>query len=307
MSIEQTQNDLSENDIDLFQLWQTLVDGKLLIGFTMVICLALATALAFIMTPKFEGKLTASFADEGKSGGGMGGLASQLGGLAEMAGVSVGGGGSRDSNLAFLKSRYLVETFIKDNDLLPVHYAKKWDAKAKKWNVDDPDDVPTMGKAYKLFSAKILDIQNDKKAGTITLTVTWKDREQAARWANDLIRLANSTLRQRAIDDTQLSLNYLHEELGKTSLVDIQNTIHRVAETQIKTAMMANTQEQFAFKIIDPAVVADPDAFVKPKRPLMIALGGVGGLFLGVLLVFMRQAIAKRRSAQTANVLQGNA
>jgi len=301
MSIEQSQDNLSENDIDLFQLWQTLVDGKVLIGLTMALCLALATALAFIMTPKFEGRVTASFAEDGKTGGSLGGLASQFGGLAEMAGVSMGGGGNRDSNLALLKSRYLVETFIKENDLLPVLYASKWDAKTKKWNVDDPMEIPTLGKAYKLFSTGILDIQNDKKAGTITLTVTWKDREQAALWANEFIRLANATLRQRAIDDTQLSLNYLHEELGKTSLVDVQNTIHRVAETQIKTAMMANTQEQFAFKVIDPAVVADPDAFVKPKRPLMIALGAFGGLILGIFLVLARKVLANRRSGQAAS------
>lgn len=303
MSIEQTQDNLSENDIDLFELWKTIVEGKFLIALTMATCLVLATALAFVMTPKFEGKVTASFADEGKSSGGLGALASQFGGLAEMAGVSVGGGGGRESNLAFLKSRYLVETFIKNNDLMPILYASKWDSAAKKWNVNDPEEIPTLGKAYKFFSTKILDIQNDKKAGTITLTITWKDREQAARWANDLLRLANATLRQRAIDDAQLSLNYLHEELGKTSVVEIQNTIHRVAETQIKTAMIANTQEQFAFKVIDPAVVADPDAFVKPKRPLMIALGAFGGLFLGILLVFVRKAILKRRSEHGANTL----
>ena len=63
--------------------------------------------------------------------------------------------------------------------------------------------------------------------------------------------------------------------------------------------MMANTQGEFAFKVIDPAQLMDEDAFVKPKRPLMIALGAIGGLFMGILFVFIRQAIRNRKAIIT--------
>ncbi len=147
----------------------------------------------------------------------------------------------------------------------------------------------------KTTKSQIIDIQVEKKTNLITLTVLWKDREQAVAWANRLIQRANANLRAKAITETQQSLSYLEKELAKTSVVEVQNTIYRVMETQIKTMMMANTQEQFAFKVIDPARLMDKDAFVQPRRLLMIALGAIGGLFAGVLLVFLRQALRNRK------------
>ena len=286
------------DDIDLFELWETLALNKWAIALITTLCIAAAAAVAFVMTPKYEAVVVATFADEGKSsGGGLSALAGQYGGLAEMAGISLGGGGSKDAALAYLKSRVFIEGFIKDNDLMPIFYAKQWDAENKKWRVEDPDDEPTLWKAYQLFSKGILAVQQDKKTNLITLVVTWKDREQAVNWANGLIKRANANLREKAIEESQLSVSYLEKELRKTSVLEVQQTIYRVMETQIKTMMMANTQEQFAFKVIDPAALVDENAYVRPKRPLIIALGGVGGLFLGILFVFIRQAVRNRRSA----------
>lgn len=285
----------ADDEIDLFQIWARLVENKWIVITTTLLGLLVATALAFIMTPKYEAKLVASSAEESKSSGGIGALGGQLGGLAELAGVSLGGGGNKDAALAYLKSRVFIEGFIKENGLMEILYAKQWDATNKKWLVDDPKKIPTSWKAYRQFSNNILDVQQEKKTGLITLTITWKNRDQAVEWANSLIKRANENLRNRSISDTEKSLSYLEKELQKTSIVEVQNTIFRVMESQIKTMMMANTQEQFAFKVIDPAMAVDEDAFVKPKRPLIIATGGIGGLFLGILLVFIRQALRTRR------------
>jgi len=288
---------IDDDEIDLFQLWETLVEGKWLVLGCAALCFAAATALAFIMTPKYEAKVIASFAEESKSGGGMGALAAQYGGLAEMAGISLGGGSNKDASLAFLKSRGFIEKFIEDEGLLTILFAKDWDSEKKQWKVTG-DDIPTPWKAYELFSKKIMDASMEKKTNLLTLTITWKDREKAVYWANELVRRANETLRQRTITETQSSLDFLQKELEKTSIVEVQNTIYRVMESQVKSMMMANTQEQFVFKIIDPAIVVDEDAFVKPKRPLIMVLGMVGGLFLGVIIVFIRKAIANRKAQQ---------
>lgn len=292
---------MDDDEIDLFELWETLWAGKWLVVGCAALCFAAATALAFIMTPKYEAKVVASFTEESKSGGGISALAAQYGGLAEMAGISLGGGGgNKDASLAFLKSRGFIEKFIEDEGLLPILYAASWDIEKKQWKVS-PEKVPTMWKAYELFSKSIMNTALDKKTNLVTLTITWKDREQAVRWANELIRRANETLRQKTITETQSSLDFLQKELEKTSIVEVQNTIYRVMETQVKSMMMANTQEQFVFKVIDPAIAVDEDAFVKPKRPMMMALGLLGGAFLGVLLVFLRKAIQNHRSKRLSS------
>lgn len=299
-----TQDNFEDDEIDLFALWDTLMQQKWQILAITLLFAGVAATIAFIMTPKYEAKVVATFADEGKSGGGgLSALAGQFGGLAEMAGINIGGGGgNKEASIAYLKSRVFIESFINENDLMPILYAKQWDSTNKKWLVDDPEKTPTDWKAYEFFSKNVVDIQMDKKSGLITLTVTWKDREQAVAWANNLIKRANSNLREKAIAETQLSQTYLEKELQKTSVVEIQNTIYRVLETQIKTMMMANTKEEFAFKIIDPAALMDENAYVKPKRPLMIALGAIAGLFIGILFVFVRKTIRNRRSQSASSI-----
>lgn len=295
------QNQMNDDEIDLFELWATLVDGKVLIIGCSIIFALLATAAAFLMTPKYEAEVTASFAGQEKSGGSL--LAGQFGGLAELAGVSLGGSSDSSANYAYLTSRGFIEKFITENQLLPVLFAGNWDEEAKRWKAppawqfwQEGDSEPSLWNAYSLFSEKILSVSQDKKTSIITLTVQWKDREQAVAWANGLMKAANETLRQRTIEETQRSLDYLNKELAKTSVVDVQNTIFKVMENQIKTMMMANTQDEFAFKVIDPAMPVDENAYVKPKRPLIIALGFMGGLFLGVVVVFIRKAFKNHKN-----------
>lgn len=290
--------DGADDEIDLVELWQTLADSKWMIALITALCFGAATAAAFIMTPKYRAEVLAMPADDGKGGGGLAAMAGQFGGLAEMAGVNLGSsGGNKEAAIAYLKSRIFIESFIKEKNLLPVLYAKKWDASANKWNVEDPKQIPTLWDAYQYFSKTILTVNADKKTGLINLAVEWKDREQAVDWANDLVKRANANLRQKAIAETELSLDYLEKELQKTSVVEVQQAIFKVMESQVKTKMMANVQEQFAFKVIDPAALMNEDAYVKPKRPLFMALGLLGGLMLGVLTAFLRRAVHRFRSA----------
>lgn len=287
-----------EDEIDLFELWATVAANKKTIGLFTLVFATLATLAAFIMTPVYEADVVIGFADDSGGASALSSLASQYGGLAEMAGISLGGDSAKDTYLAYLKSRDLAEGFIGDNNLIPVIFYKDWDTEKKRWDIKDPDDIPTEWDAYKRFSEKIMDVQQDKKTGIITLSIKWKDRLQAVAWANALVQRANAKLREKAINDSQKTLTYLKEELQKTNIVEVQQTIYRVMESQIKTMMLANTNEQFAFKVIDPARPVDEDEFVKPKRPLIIALGTFGGLFLGVLFVFFRQAVRNRKEAE---------
>lgn len=287
-----------DDEIDLFELWNTLVEYKRSVLLVAFLCFSAATTLAYIITPRYRADVLAVPADDAKGGGGLASLAGQFGGLAELAGVNLSGNSSgKEAAIAYLQSQVFLEGFIREKNLMPVLYAKKWDATTNKWNVEDPKDIPTLWEAHQLFSKKILSVSADKKTGLITLSVEWKNREQAVEWANDLIKRANSSLRQKAIAEAETSLAYLEKELQRTSIVEVQQAIFRVMESQIKTKMMANVQEQFAFKVVDPAALMNEDAYVKPKRPLMMFLGLFGGLVLGGLLAFVRKAIQKRSTS----------
>lgn len=286
----------NESEVDIRRLLKTVLRFKWIVLVCTLLTFSAATTIAFLITPKYQAVVLVAPADDGKSGGGLAALAGQFGSLAEMAGVNVGGGSSsKEAALAYLKSRIFIEHFIKERNLLPVLFSGKWDASANKWKVQESKDIPSFWDAYQYFSKKILSVTADKKTGLITITIEWKDREQAVAWANEIVRDANSDLRQKTITETQLSLSYLEKELQKTSVIEVQQAIFKVMESQIKNKMMANVQEQFSFKVIDPAALMDEDAYVQPKRPLIMALGLIAGLILGIVFAFVRNAALEKR------------
>lgn len=295
-----------DNEIDFRPIWETIVTFRKTIGLVTVLCISLATALAFILPPKYQATVLIAPSEDGKSAGGLGAIAGQFGGLAEMAGINLqSGNSSKEAAIAYMKSRAFIENFVKEKDLLPVLFAKKWNASTKKWEVDDEKDIPTLWDAYQIFSKKVLSITPDKKTGLITVSVEWRDREMAVSWANEIVKKANEHLRQRAISEAELSIGYLEKELQKTSVVEVQQAVFKVMESQIKSKMMANVQEQFAFKVIDPAAMMNENAYVQPKRPLIISIGLLGGLMCGILIAVFRKIMSNRnrsRNGQTAPI-----
>ncbi|TOH86698.1 GNVR domain-containing protein, partial [Vibrio parahaemolyticus] len=72
---------------------------------------------------------------------------------------------------------------------------------------------------------------------------------------------------------------------------------------QTKSLMLAEAQEEFVFKVVDPAVV--PELKSKPKRSLIVIVGTFMGFMLGLALVLIRYAIVKNRS-ESSEINQGN-
>lgn len=285
---------VSDDEIDLRELWRVVMNYKWLILAITLVTTSLATAAAFLMTPIYRVEvLLAPVAEE--KGGALSSLAGEFGGLAALAGVNISSGGSgKYETIAFLQSRAFAETFIRENNLFTVFFEKKWNPENKTWKVDNPDAIPTMGQAFSLFDNKIRFVSEDKKTGLVTLAIEWRDRELAAQWAADLVQRINQTMRERVIAEAEKSLHFLHQELQKTSVVEVQQSIYKLIEGQTKTMMLANVREEYAFKVIDPPTVPDESQFAKPKRPLFIVVGFIFGGMLGLFVVFTYTAFRKK-------------
>lgn len=283
---------VEDDEIDLLELWDILIEKWRWIVLGTGLSAAVAVAVALLMTPIYRSEVVLVSADDTGGKGGVSALAAQFGGLADLAGVNMGAGGGRSEAIALLKSNILKAEFVTDNKLMPILFDDDWDATAKKWTVDDPKKVPTINRAVELLTKSVVSINEDKKTGVITLAVEWKDRALAAAWANELVHRGNEKLRTRAIEEAQRTVDFLQQELKKTSVVEIQQAIYRLLEANYKTVSIANAREQYAFKVVDPAVPADENRRAKPKRKLIVLLGTLAGGFLSVLAVFMHRGIA---------------
>jgi uncharacterized protein involved in exopolysaccharide biosynthesis len=264
----------------------------LLIG---VLCTAIATVVAFSLTPIYRVEVLVTAADDDTKGG-LAQLVGGLGGVAAMAGIDVGGKSNVEVSLATLSSQRFTSAFIQDYGLLPDLFPTKWDRERSQWISNDPSEVPTIFEAVREFDKGVRSVSRDRRTGLIRVAIEWKDREKAAKWANELINRVNETARRQAIEESTRSIEYLNKELAKTTVVGMQQAIHRLIEVQVNKIMLANVRQEYAFKVIDPAVAPDAKFKVRPKRLYIMIFGAFIGGMLGIVAVLARVMLSRNRA-----------
>lgn len=285
------------DDLYLVDLWRVISRSKGLIASAIAITTTVSVAVAFLMQPVYRTEILLAAVEENRDPGGLGLLAQQFGGAATLAGMDLSAGGRKSESVAVLKSRKFTQAFVNDNNLMPVLFADDWNESTEEWKAPKPEDRPTIEDAYKLFDEEIRFVRIDRDTGLVTLSIEWKDRQLAAHWANSLVAGINEHLRSRAISEAQTSLVFLKKELDKTSILGLQQGLFRLIEDEVKSEMLANVREQYAFRVIDPAVVPDADDFQRPKRAFIVAIGFLLGLFLGLFVAVFRGFISGQRAS----------
>lgn len=252
---------------------------------------ALGYASSYLIKPRYRSEAVLVYSSDLSPSQG-GGMASQLGGLGALVGLSSGDDRQKEA-LATLKSRTILEAYIQDQNLLPILYESKWDAQNNRWRPADPQDIPDVFDGYKLFDRRIRTIFEDKKNNTISISVTWTDRETSARWIRDLVARTNAYLREAEIRRSSQNVLYLNEQAAKTQIVEVKNSIYKLLELEIKKVMIANVSTDYAFRFIDNPSVSRKK--VSPSRFLFAAGFGVLALVITALALLIRGARVKKK------------
>jgi uncharacterized protein involved in exopolysaccharide biosynthesis len=284
--MEPTDNTLLvRNELSLRRLVQTVWEGRWILLLTTVVCTVGSGAAAKLMTKKYTATVVMSPASN-SSASTLGGIGSQLGGLASLAGLSLSGDQKKSESVAVLQSDALTEDYIRAQNLLPIIFYKKWDATSSSWTVRDKDKIPTVWKANEYFKKQIRGVATDIKTGIVTLTITWKDPKLAAQWANDLVKLTNDFLREQAISETERNIAYLNDEAAKTDVLGAKQAIYSLLQSEINRQMVARGNEAYALRIIDPA--QPPEEASSPRRLVWVAVGFCGGILLSLIAIYAR-------------------
>jgi uncharacterized protein involved in exopolysaccharide biosynthesis len=263
--------------------WRWVAGGALLAGIV-------AFALSFAMPKVYEAEVIAVPVKDQQGLSSLRSLMSGAGALASLAGLSLPGSDNpAEMAVVRLKSRGFLEGFIAEQQLLPQLFSSRWDAGAKQWR-DDGEPPPSAQDGYVRLSRKALRATIDKRTGTVSVKIRWRDPETAASWANALVQRLNRVTRKLAIEEAERSVDYLTTELTEAQSVELRQSIAMLLEGQMNRRMFAATQPDFTLKVIDSASPSDIDRFVSPRRLVML-IGGIGvGALLGVLLAFLRFA-----------------
>lgn len=267
---------------------------------TALLVMVAVIADAFLATKEYRGTVKMMPQQNEMGGGGLSGLMSEFGGLASLAGISLGSVDEQES-IAWLNSRALFTLFVNQQNLMPILFEDQWDAAAGRWRAG-LKRVPTMDDAWAMFDKRIRRVNNDPKTRLITLEITWKDRQRAALWANELVRLANEEMRQRALRESSASIESLDEQLSRADAVELRASIARLLQTQLNRSAMAKSRADYALKVLDPAVVSDARRYVSPRRFLLLIISLPLGLFVGLCVVlalrFTRELAAQLRRSK---------
>jgi ABC-type Fe3+-siderophore transport system permease subunit len=241
-------------------------------------------------------------------GGGLGGgdlaqFASQFSGLASMAGIQMDSAGSgKQIALGTLGSRSFQESFLVDKEFMRLAFANRWRPETRDFSASITGRVPTMDDALRVFNESVFSIVDDRKSGLTKLRIEWGNRNQAADWANELVRRLNESTRKSAIDEANRSLTFLNEELAQTNAIEVRQSISRLIESQVNKIVLANVRDQYAFRVLDPAVPPAESNFIWPRRSFSVAIGTLAGAVLALcgsmLLVLRGNTIARRPSGQ---------
>jgi uncharacterized protein involved in exopolysaccharide biosynthesis len=208
-------------------------------------------------------------------------LLGQLGGLGSLAGTLMGSASStQEEAIAFLQSRAFTRDFILNRDLLPVLFAASFDESMTEKD-GHAEDMPTIWDGVMKFENHVRKVERDRVSGLIRFAIEWSDPQTALEWNRDLVSEVNSRLRKRAIDEAETNIGYLDKQLELTSVAELRQAIYDLMESQIKAAMLAQAQTDYAFRVVDPPLMPDPDEFVRPQRVLYIFIGSFFGFLLG--------------------------
>ncbi|MDB4453446.1 Wzz/FepE/Etk N-terminal domain-containing protein [Pseudomonadales bacterium] len=295
-----------DDEIDLRELWNALWEGKTQIA-AITSVFAIASIVIALMLPNIY-RSEALLAPAAESeGGGLAALAGQFGGLASMAGINLSDGATDPTVVAIeiLKSRRFIKTFIANHNLLvPLMAADGWNDTTDTLEIDesiyDTDNQqwvrevsaplkpkPSDIEAHEVFKDDILSVSQDKKSGLVTIGVNFYSPTLAKQWVDWLVTDLNFYMRNKDLASAERTIDYLTQQLNRTSIADMQTIFYQLIEEQTKIIMLANVRQDYVLEVIDPAVV--PEKKAKPNRMMICILVTMLGGLISVAAVLIRK------------------
>lgn len=282
----------SEDEIDLRGLLRIFWRRRLLIAITALVFAGAALTVALVIPKRYTAS-TLLIPVEGNSGqfGGAGALLSRFSGIASLMGVSPTSGDKSQEYLALLNSTLIAEKFIREHKLLPILYNSRWDAAKNHWK--SGARVPTLWEASQYFRKKILNVARNNETGLVTLSISWKQPDLAANWANSIVELTNKYAQKRAVDRTKREIAFLNQQATNTKYVEERQAAFSIIQGELTKEMMAKGTNDYALKVIDPAFAPERPAF--PKPILWTLLGLIMGMVFGYGYAVIRDPMSGSR------------
>lgn len=264
-------------------LWRQLVRYRMFIAASVVVGTFASLAVSLIVTARYRAIVVATYTGSSGISSSVQGLVSRLGGLASLAGMAQSGDDNGAAARTMLESRLVAGELIKQYALMPQLFPRQWDAEVGKWHPTN-DGPPTLQQGIDKFTKNVMEVDYDNADNRVSVSIVWPKGDMAATLANGAIERVNAVLRDQAFRDGEKSLTFLKKELDHETIVALREAIVALMQQQMDTIMYANVREDYALRVLDPAVAPDPRDVYWPKKSQLALVGAFIGLLVGVLI-----------------------
>ena len=298
------QNDTQYDDeIDLRELFGVLWAGsRKIIAITAVFAFV---SVIYALSLSDQYKATVLLAPAHSDSSDLSGALGQLGGLASLAGVDIGGGDSSEAQMAqeIMKSWSFIDGFIADNDLaVELCAVQDWsqgsnellindgvyDTENKQWlsskNECDVRGPPSSWVLFQAFSERLV-VSENKKSGLVSVSIEYYSPQIAKQWLDMYVAAINAHMQQRQMEKVTNNINYLQAQIEKTSIAEMREVFYTIIAEQTKNKMMTEASPEYAFVAVSPSMV--PEVKSQPERAFICIIGTLLGGILSVLLVLV--------------------
>lgn len=286
-------------DLNVKELFTILWNKKILIA-SVTLTFALISVVYSLTLPNIY-KSTALLAPA-TSNDNLSSQLSSYSSLAGLAGISVPSGEVTKSQEAIQRMRSFeffskfflpniqLENLLAVEEWLPeqntiLYNEKKFNSKDSRWvrKVNYPLKViPSDQEAFKKY-LKLVNISKDIKTSFVSVSVKHQSPFISKKWVEIIVLNINESMRDEDKRVAQNSITYLSESSKTTNFQSVKDAMSNLLENQLQTLMLASSNDDYVYKIIDSPIVAEQK--IEPSRAVICILGTFLGFIFGILVV----------------------
>lgn len=314
----QPQNDVSDDEIDLFEL--LAIPRKWWYLIVMVVILSVLTAIIHAKSLPDRYKADAVIMNISSEGApttvSSGGLAQMMQGFGVSLNMAAGGG-KGDSIVNILESRSFMERVVDHFDMLPELFKDRWDQAEKRWKVPEEKQPTLLDGALTLQGSFKVDAAT--KPGLMILTWDGSDPQFCSLMLNRIINTLELYLETESLTESKRTRIFVEEQLDKATrdmkywrqrvpdekmtmdeiLMErgIALSIYQQMRSQLESSKVEEAKEKLQFKVLDLPYA--PKSPYKPDRRsiVMITLMAsiLGALILSFLVEFSLRLLQEKK------------
>lgn len=301
------QNSTTYEDITIKEVIEVLWSGKITIIVITFLFAIFSVYYALSLPDKYTSValLKVNNSDDTSA---LSGLASQYGGLASMAGISLPSGGQDKSAyvISSMQSRGFVQHVISFDGLKENLIAAKsfdpetnqitfnqkfYDPLEKKWIREANKNRKTIPSYLEVHEKlkKDLRINQNKESGFISISFEHVSPIFAAEFIDLIVVEMNRVGKAKDLKEADAALLYLKEQSININNAPLLKSINSLIESQMNTKMFANIRDEYLIEYIDKPFI--PEKKTSPTRSVLCIFITIFGGLISSIWVLSRHYI----------------